>query len=127
MKEQTISLRRLTYRSLPSYTLLTPHSSSPSSEESSEESGDELVDPEEQAAAANDPDYDYDLDRAESADVKKYFWQYQAAKMYWKPQVVFDYWRQQLKPVKSGKISVKTGQVKLKASAHMEVSIRVRK
>lgn len=101
------------------------HSSSPPPDDDE----DELEDPEEAAAAAEDPSFEYDRDRAESAEVMKYFWRYRKAKVYWKPQVVFDYWRQQQKPVKSKK-NEETGEVEVverKASAHMEVSIQVRK
>ncbi|KAG7527192.1 hypothetical protein FFLO_07180 [Filobasidium floriforme] len=86
---------------------------------------DELEDPEEAAAAAEDPSFEYDRDRAESAEVMKYFWRYRKAKVYWKPQVVFDYWRQQQKPVKSGKKNEETGEVERKASAHMESAMKI--
>jgi hypothetical protein len=85
-----------------------------------ETDGDELDDEQETEAAASDPNFAGDKQRAVLGEYLPQFWKYQAARKYWTPQRVYEYWMEAREIVREKK-KVPEGE-EVKASAHIEVS-----
>ncbi|KAH8085791.1 hypothetical protein HD553DRAFT_341585 [Filobasidium floriforme] len=88
-----------------------------------ETDGDELDDEQETEAAASDPNFAGDKQRAVLGEYLPQFWKYQAARKYWTPQRVYEYWMEAREIVREKK-KVPEGE-EVKASAHIESAMHI--